>query len=439
MVSVEKIKVVWLCHFSNSFVHEKLELRYDPLIKMIRKLARKSVSLEVPEFAKWITNGINEFEKFDNVELHIVSPYPHLKARIQEFIERGIHYHFFQNQDDSFGQYMYKTLVRPKNCQYSKNCKLISKIVNTIHPDIVHLFGAENPHYALGVHWVNRDAVSIAQLQTLMNTLDFRDNYPIDERSYNYRSSIEKSIIREVDFLATPSQKYRDIIQREIKPNAVFLNIGLVLKDPVVTELCEKKFDFVYFAANISKAADLAVEAFAIAQKSNPNITLDIIGGYSEKYKIMLDGIIEKYDIKNAITFEGCLPTHDDVLRQIRLSRFALLPLRIDLTSGTIREAMSNGLPVVTTDTGELGTQQLNKMKQNVLVSPIGNHQALAENMIQLLENEDLAETLRQNAFQTRLEASSNESTVRKYVAAYKACLNFSRNHIPMPTSLTDI
>ena len=42
------------------------------------------------------------------------------------------------------------------------------------------------------------------------------------------------------------------------------------------------------------------------------------------------------FGIKDAVTFEGMLPTHDDVIAQIRKSRFALLPLRIDLTSGTI-------------------------------------------------------------------------------------------------------
>ena len=400
---------------------------------MIRKLAHKSVSLEVPEFANWITNGIKEFERFDDVELHVVSPYPHLKNRIQEFVENDIHYHFFQNQDDTILPYIHKTLFHPKNYQYIKNCKLISKIVNTIKPDIVHLFGAENPHYALGVHCVNKDVVVIVQLQTLMNTPDFKNNYPIDDRSYNYRSSVEKRIIQEVDFLATPSLKYREIILREINPNAIILNIGLALKDPIVTESCEKKFDFVYFAANISKASDLAIEAFAIAHKSNPKITMDIIGGYSKEFKIMLDGIIEKYDMKNAITFEGSLPTHDDVLKQIRLSRFALLPLKVDLTSGTIREAMSNGLPVVTTDTGELGTQKLNKRRQNVLISPIGDHQALAENMIQLLENEDLAESLRQNAYRTRSNARSNEATARKYVEAYYACVDNFTNGTPLP------
>ena len=106
----KKIRVVWLCHFSNSFVHEKLELKYNPVIKIIRRLAHKSVSLNVPEFANWITNGIREFEKIDEVELHVVSPYPHLKAKLQEFEENGVYYHFFRSEDDTVSTFLYKQI-----------------------------------------------------------------------------------------------------------------------------------------------------------------------------------------------------------------------------------------------------------------------------------------------------------------------------------------
>ena len=240
-----------------------------------------------------------------------------------------------------------------------------------------------------------------------------------------------------MNYVGTPAAKYKEIIRREMNPTAIILNTGLALKDPIVTEQCEKKYDFVYFAANISKAADLAIEAFAIAHKTKPEITLDVIGSYADEYKNQLDSLIDKLRIRDAVTFEGSLPTHEDVLKQIRLSRFALLPLKVDLTSGTIREAMSNGLPVVTTDTGELGTQKLNIKRQNVLISPIGDHQALADNMLRLLEDEDLANTLRQNAYQTRSEVRSNEMIARNYVEAYKACINRSKNGTPLPSSVT--
>ena len=433
----KKIRIVWLCHFSNSFVHEKLELKYNPVIKVIRKLAHKSVSLNVPEFANWITNGISEFEKINEVELHVVSPYPHLKAKVQEFETNGIYYHFFQNEDDTVRTFLYKQLFHPQRSLYKRNNKAIQQIIDRIQPQIVHLFGAENPDYAVGILNVPKGIITIAQLQTLLKDPAFTTNTTVSR--YKNRAAIETTIIQQVDYVGTPAVKYREIIHREINPTAIILNTGLALKDPIVTAQCEKMFDFVYFAANINKAADLAIEAFAIAHKTKPEITLDVIGGYADEFKSLLDSLIDRYGLRGAVTFEGSLPTHEDVLKQIRLSRFALLPLKVDLTSGTIREAMSNGLPVVTTDTGELGTQKLNIKRQNVLISLIGDHKALANNMLRLLDDEDLANTLRQNAYQTRSEVRTNEETARKYVEAYKACIAHSKNGTPLPTSLTEV
>ena len=51
---------------------------------------------------------------------------------------------------------------------------------------------------------------------------------------------------------------------------------------------------------------------------------------------------------------------------------------------------MAYGLPVITTITP--GTPKLNDNRESVLLSPIGNHQAMADNMIKLLENKDLVE-----------------------------------------------
>ena len=435
----EKIKVVWLCHFSNVFVHERLDLRYNRLIGFMKRLVHKPLSTDVPEFAKWITNGINEFEKIEDVELHVVSPYPYLKTGVQEFKANGINYHFFRNEDDNFFVFLYKQLFHPSYYDYKRNRRVISRIISDITPDIIHLFGAEIPSIALGMLSISNDIITIAQLQTLMSEPAFKDNYPISDKEYKYRSGVERLIIKKASFLGTLELKYRQFILSSINPNAVFLNTGLALNEPIFTEDCEKKYDFVYFSADISKAADLAIEAFALAHRHNQQITLDIIGGYDDGYKQYLDGLINKREIAGAVKFEGKLPTHKEVLAHIRESKYALLPLKIDLISSTIREAMSNGLPVITTDTGEMGTQRLNIKRKSVLISPVGDHQALAKNMLLLLEDKELSSTIRKNAFETRLEARSNEMTAKKYVDAYKICIDNIKRNCALPDRVTKI
>jgi glycosyltransferase involved in cell wall biosynthesis len=120
--------------------------------------------------------------------------------------------------------------------------------------------------------------------------------------------------------------------------------------------------------------------------------------------------------------FEGKLPTHDDVICQIRKSRFALLPLKIDLVSGTIREAMANGLPVVTTVTP--ATPNLNKKRECVLLSEMGDHKAMADNMLRLIEDPEYANIIRDNCLQTANERITNKEIVDNYIRAYFNCIS---------------
>lgn len=432
-----RIKVVWLCHFSNAFVNDKLDLGVHWTIRVLRGLLHKPVDTNVPEFAIWITNGIKEFEKIKDVELHIVSPYPHLKKRIQSFTSNGIHYHFFQNEAESLGHTIVRKVFRPRFYHYKRNRKRITQIIRGIEPEIVHLIGAENPYYSLGLLDIPKSIITIAQLQTLLNDPGFKESCQINPRSYDYRASVERAVIQKADYIGTRALKYREIISTVLRPGAIILNTSLALSEPVVLAKGQKLFDFVYFSADISKAADLALEAFGIAHEKNPSITLDIIGGYDQDYKHYLDSIIERLNIRQAVTFEGKLATHDDVITQIRKARFALLPLKTDLTSGTIREAMANGLPVLTTDTGEMGTQRLNLKHESVLISAIGDHNMMSDNMLRLMNDAELAEALRNNALFAISEMTSNANVIHGYVDAYYSCITHQHNNIPIPSALT--
>ena len=435
---MEKIRVVWLCHFSNSEVQSKLDLHHGWLLGILKRMARRSVSTAVSDFANWVTNGIKEFESIDDVELHVVSPYPNLRRNIQEFTLKGVHYHFFKNEDDDAFRLIYRQVFKPGFWKYSKNRRRISYLINKIHPDVVHLIGAENPFYSLALLDVPQSVVTIAQLQTLLIDSDVKNNNP-HFKSYQYRTEVERKVLERADFIGTTALKFRTILWREIGPDVSILNTSLPLNSPVVKDEVEKTFDFVYFASSLSKAADLALEAFGIARQRHHGISLDVIGGYNATIEQQLKAIIEKYNMAGSVHFEGRLLTHDDVLQQIRKSRYALLPLRSDLISGTIREAMSNGLPVLTTDTGELGTQRLNLNSQCALISKTGDHQALADNMIRLMTDKSLADNLRDNAYRIRSAARSNEEVARGYVEAYKACLDYRINGTPIPEELTKI
>jgi len=422
-----KIRVAWICDFSNEKIREKITIHIGIVRNLIWKFKKNQCQALQTDKGVWNTNAFREFEKRDDVELHVIAPCPLLKQRKQDFILDGIHYYFYRDESTNLLRTLYRQIIKPKYYHYRSNRRIVKGLIKRIAPDVVHLIGAENPHYSLCLLDIQKSVPTIVQLQTLMNDPNFFGNYPIDEQSYRYRSSVEKSVILRADYIGTRAKKFISIIRDSIKPDIRLINTTLAVGEDIQEEQVKKQFDFVYFASNINKAGDLALEAFGKAFQIHPNISMDIIGGYDNEFKHALDIIIKKYDIGDAVTFEGRLKTHDDVLEQIRKSRYALLPLRIDLISGCIREAMSNGLPVITTDTGELGTQMLNKDYECALISSKDDTDALAKNMLILLNDANVADRLRNNGLKRQLERYDNSRVVDEYIDAYKKCLTEKR------------
>lgn len=411
------IKVAIICTFSNQSVRDRLTYRIPWWEKFGGKIMGKNNN-PATDLAIWITNAIHEFEKRnDDVELHVIAPASFIDEDTA-FDLNGVHYFFFRDEQATFFGRLIKVMRLRKNNQYLCNRRRIKKHLNSIQPQLVHLIGAENPWYSLSLLDVPNSIPTILSLQTLLADKAFLNNYPISKDRYNFLLSVEKKLLERTSYIASGAEKYRDIV-REMYPDAVVLPISLPVGEEVNNVEEEKQYDFVYFARNISKAVEDAIYSFAIAHKENPSITLDIVGEYSMVEKEKLDKILDDKCIKNNVKFEGLLPTHEDVIKQIRKARFALLPLRVDLISGTIREAMANGLPVLTTDTGELGTQKLNEDIECALITSIGDYESMAKNMIKIVCDHDLECELKANGYLSAEKINSNAVVIDEWIKAY--------------------
>ena len=409
---MDKIKVVWICHLSNPMIRQNLKFcKWTPVAICKRLFGRSGYY----DFAAWNTNGIREFEKFSDVELHIVAPHYGI-CGVQEFEKSGIYYHFFHTEDDSIISYFERIVIHKEIESYKKNTKIILSLVDKIKPDLVHLIGAENPYYSESALSIPKNIPLITTLQTLMIDPQFQKNYPISDEAYRYRSSVEKAVIKRSDYIGSKVEHFRAIIEKEIG-EVNFLDINLAVGEDVHIEDCEKKYDFVYFAANISKAIDYALEAFAIAKRRHNDITLHVIGGYDSGLMNDIKRQMKRLSLGDGIDFTGKLPTYEDVIAEIKKARFALLPLKIDLISGTIRESMANGLPVVSTITP--ATPKLNDKRNCVLLSEKGDFEAMANNICRLLEEPDLVEELRKNSVVTLSEKYDNKNAMEAWRQSY--------------------
>lgn len=422
----DKIKVLMICHLSSETIRRHITFDRFYFRVLLYRLTKRG-EYKYGDYAIWNSNAIAELEKYNDIDLTIVFPHSGIKGSYQCFTINRTNYICFRSQEDHFFPFLIDRLFIPPKRAFKRNRRFVSSLINHLNPDIVHIIGAENPYYSITALDIPHSVPVIVSLQTLLASPGFFDNYPISKRDYIYRKNVEEMVIKRSDYLAFRAKAYQETIKASITPNTPILDMPLALGVNINTSCKSKQFDFVYFSANINKACDQAIEAFAMACKKYPTLSLNISGAYSSKYKSIIDRRIAELDITHNVYFSGSQSSHEDVLNQIKKSRFALLPLKADLISSTIREAMACGLPVVSTITA--ATPILNEDRESVLLSIPGDYVAMANNMIHLLEDEDFASTIRDNALITVEERYSNSAFIRQWHQSYfEVISNFHYN-----------
>ena len=418
------MKVVWICNFSDLIIRRNLRFRrfsFRLLINVYNQIIGKPI-FSWNDYGIWVSKAISEFEKFDDISLLVIFPHSGICGLSQSFVINGVNYFCYRPEDD----YFYKKIIRRflgGNTNYSRNRKLILRQIENYSPNFIHLIGAENPVYSSAFLDIDYRIPCLVSLQTLMSEKDFIKGYPISNKSYLFRTSIEKAIIRKAKYIASSFMQYKKTVM-DINPNAVFLHLPLASGVAINRSESYKEYDFVYFSADIEKAGNYVVEVFYRAWKKNRTIRLNISGGFKENYRKQIEEKLLRLGLSNNVFITGRKNTHEEVLDQIRKSRFALIPIIVDMITSTVLESMANGLPVVTTKTPS--TPLLNNNRESVLLSEIGDYNEMADNMLKLINDNNLAEKLRENAYITVQESFDNSALMRKWVSAYKMiCENY--------------
>ena len=127
---MKKIKVVWICHFSNENV-----------LKWINPWFKRN------EIAQWIPNLIKGIQDNESIELHVISLHSGI-GLYKKHIENNVTYHFVNYGIPIIGVPWPKFLPVDILTNYYLTNKIIKRIVKKINPNIITLFGAENPNYS---------------------------------------------------------------------------------------------------------------------------------------------------------------------------------------------------------------------------------------------------------------------------------------------------
>lgn len=412
------IRVVLLCHFTDPLLREKMDLQ-------------KGYHMNHKDYGLWNVNIINGLKNRDDIELHVVMPHKGLRTSIQEFVWDTVYYHVFRDElPFPFGQ-IEAYLCPQKKRGFPRNRKCVRSLIYKIKPDIINLIGAENTYYSLATLDIN-DIPVIIHCQTVYANPDrIKRAGAIDQQRWDD----EVRLFRKVPYIACTGRMYYDLI-KEYAPDAIiFPEKWPAALFPTIKDV-PKRYDFAYYARmlNKNKGFDNLIEAVGIVVKKYPELKVVAVGTWGND-KAQFEQRIHELGISDNIEIHPSFPEYNDMLQYVKQAKYALLPIKMDVLSGTIIEAMRMGMPVVTSRTS--GTPALNKKRKTVLISDIGDNEGLAKNMLDLYESPKLAEELKENANQYLAELDeSNSHNINTMVAQYKAVIAHYREGVSIPKEL---
>lgn len=412
------MKIVWICHFSNAEIRSILTLSDNKIANIFRKFV-KSSDIIYTDFAPWVSSLIEEFERFDNIELHIISPHQGLNKYIQHFKLRNVNYHFFKPDTPILNLRLDMILGKPI---YFITRFLVSKIISGIQPDLVNLIGAENPYYSITALDIKNIPIYLSCQTVYSNPLRY-EHSTIEQQRWD----TEIKIHRHIKYFGCQGRMHRDLVLKN-NENAIIFKMFFPIQKPEGIVQQPKEFDFVFFAGGLSqkKGTEDAIIALQRVKAFFPKVKLNMIGNCSAEYKNHLKEIIDELKLNDNVIFTKSFPKHSDLLTHITKSRFAVLPNKLDVISGTIIESILLDIPVVTYKT--TGSPYLNKNGEAVLLANIGDIDTLAQQMIVLISNRDKAQQLAANARRFVEKEFDNTRSAKRLLDNYHEVIEYYHN-----------
>lgn len=143
----------------------------------------------------------------------------------------------------------------------------------------------------------------------------------------------------------------------------------------------------------IQKRQDVLIDAFEFVHKRHPELKLVMYGDGADEQKIQ--HIIDNKDLSDCIILAGKI---SDAEKAVFNARVFVLSSDYEGIPNALIEAMSVGVPCVSTDCSPGGARLLINDGENGYIVPRGDAVALANRICTLVENEDISDKFSRNS-----------------------------------------
>jgi len=306
----------------------------------------------------------------------------------------------------------------PRPLRFALDIKYLRTVVNeaTYVPlllreiakaDVVHVFSASYASFLLAP----LPAMLIAKALGKPVVLNYRSGEAPDHLQ---RSAVARAAIARADKNIVPSRFLVDVfrgfgIDAEIIPNIVDPDRFVFRdRDPLRPRLVStRNFDALY---NMTAT----VRAFALVQKRWPDASLTLVGGGPQEQQ--LRALVDQLGLRQ-VTFAGRVRP-DEIARYYADNDIYIQSPNIDNMPTSVIEAFASGLPVVSTEAG--GVPAILAHRRHGLLAPLGDYEALAANVLSLLDQPEWARSLARAAYAT-CDTCTWPSVRERWLNAYRS------------------
>lgn len=259
------------------------------------------------------------------------------------------------------------------------------------------------------------------------------------EKLYNFKHRIQeeirvfKSVVAQTATTAIQKELFKkyynfDKENIEVIPPGVNIHIYRPLdRDEKEIKLdTPEKYIFCLSRIDANKGHDYLLNAFDIVRKKIKDIHLIIGGGSPKPKQVELDvkakmrDIIGEYGMEDKVHIIGYVP--DELMAPYyRQAELFVLPSKFEPFGMTALEARACGTPVIASNLGGI-KENFTSGKDGILVDP-SNKEEMAEAMIKLLENTELADEIGKEGYKTVKEKFSWEAIARRTLEFYEKYL----------------
>lgn len=269
----------------------------------------------------------------------------------------------------------------------------VKKIVNEISPHLIISFMSTNNFFSILSSLFRKTKVIISE----------RGNPSSEKGIY---AKIKLATYALADGIVFQTEGARSFFSSKVKSKSVVISNPVIDSGIQIKEWNErdKTISFVGRFDIVQKRQDVMIESFALVHKKNPDYKLVFYGDGDGLIEIK--DLVKQKNLQNAVVFKGRV---DNVLEEIAKSRIFVLTSDFEGIPNALIEAMSLGLPCVSTDCDPGGARLLIENNLNGLLVNKRDVKEIYNKICFLIDNPDFSSIIGSNAKKITRKYSKSE------------------------------